>query len=204
MKFINISTPSHPDTFAMVDDEDFDRLNQWKWTAEKRRNGFYAMRVARVNGKKRTVRMHVEVLGPGADIDHRDGNGLNNQRANLRRCTPAENGWNVKKLSQRGKTSRFKGVSWSEKYCRWNAHIGLNGGKRNLGCYPSEELAAAAYNFAALDGCGEFAQLNDVRGISREQVDAARFRGNKRLAKTVPPTLAADAALEGVLREFER
>lgn len=186
MKLIDVSTPSHPNTFAMVGDEDFDRLNQWKWTAEKRRNGFYAMRVVRTDGKQRTVRMHVEVLGAGADIDHRDGNGLNNQKENLRRCTPAENGWNVRK-GRRGKTSRFKGVSWSEEYARWNAHIGLKNGKRNLGCYPTEELAAAAYNFAAIDSCGEFAQLNDVQGISREDVEAARFRGNRRIGPSVPP-----------------
>jgi hypothetical protein len=77
---------------AVVDEEDFDRLNKHKWYACKNGNTFYALRKSNVNGKRLTILMHREILGlkPGdPGVDHRDGNGLNNRRKNLRLASHA-------------------------------------------------------------------------------------------------------------------
>ena len=96
---------------------------------------------------------------PDEHIDHINGNGLDCRRENMRVCTNAENRRNMRKT--RG-ASRFKGVA----KCRtnanriWHAYIWFNNRKINLGCYPTEEEAARAYNAAALQYHGEFACLN--------------------------------------------
>lgn len=176
MKLIDISTKSHPNVFAMVDDDDFDHLSQWKWSVEKRRNTCYAIRCVRRDGKKTTIRMHVEIMGRQAlDIDHRDRNGLNNQRSNLRSATETQNMWNVAKWG--GKTSKYKGVSWCQKYGRWKSHIRMNGKRVYLGSYATEELAAAAYNYAVLRERGkEFGVINEGISIPEEIVKSSRLR----------------------------
>ncbi|KAB0579165.1 endonuclease [Ideonella dechloratans] len=158
MKLIDVSTPSYPDTHAMVDDADFEALNQWKWSAEKRSGTFYAIRCVRgPGGKKTTVRMHRQIVGEGVEVDHADGNGLNNQRENLRSCSVAENQQNRKRA--RG-TSQYKGVMWDRFHNRWKAKIIVNGERINLGSFMSEEDAALQYDAAAKEHFGEFASLN--------------------------------------------
>jgi hypothetical protein len=104
----------------------------------------------------RRVYMH-RMLVPGAErVDHRDGNGLNNQRANLRACTHAENMRNQR--PQRGR--RFKGA-YPAKGGRWRSYIKPPGqALRSLGTFATEEEAARAYDSAALAAYGEFARLN--------------------------------------------
>jgi len=158
MKLIDVSTRTYPNVFAMVDDADFDALSRWKWSAEKRSGTFYAIRsVPGKNGKRTTIRMHRQIVGDGIEVDHADGNGLNNQRANLRACSTAQNQQNRKRA--RG-TSQYKGVLWDRFHDCWKAKIIVNGERIHLGSFESEEVAARRYDLAAKEHFGEFTHLN--------------------------------------------
>lgn len=149
---------------ALVDDEDYEFLNQWKWYAHKGYGEhWYAVRKHTVNGKQVMIRMHYEILKTpkGMESDHKDGNGLNNQRYNLRVCTRAENQHNQKGYLET-KTSAFKGVSWHKKGNSWRAQIGLSNKRIHLGSFATELEAALAYNEAAKKYFGEFARLNQL------------------------------------------
>jgi hypothetical protein len=142
---------------AQVDDADFDWLSQWKWTAQRTAHGFYA---TRYDGD-RLVLMHRLINGTpeGMVTDHRDCNGLNNQRSNLRTATQLQNMMN--RRGKRGGTSRFKGV-WADPNPRnlklWRSAIRINGKLKYLGRFHNEEDAAAAYAAAARQHFGEFAR----------------------------------------------
>lgn len=140
-------------TEAVVDDEDFERLNRYRWHLVK---GY----PARHDGDGK-VYMHAEVLTPpeGMCIDHIDRDPLNNQRSNLRACSYAANMANSGK--RRGATSsRFKGVYWSRAAGKWAANIKVNRRIRYLGVFTSEEDAARAYDVAAREAFGEHAHAN--------------------------------------------
>lgn len=146
--------------YAIVDAVDYERISQWKWFADydKTCDIFYAKRRVNVNGKISHRRMHREVLPCDApQIDHRDGNGLNNRRSNLRPCTSAQNTYNTK--SRLHGKSIFKGISPLERG-RWRATICVSYKKHHLGCYGTQEDAARAYDAAAKKYFGEFARLN--------------------------------------------
>lgn len=145
--------------FAFVDDKDFDELSKYKWSLEKRRRTSYAKTNIKINGKWKVFRMHNLIVGAkkGQEIDHRDGNGLNNQRQNLRCCTRSQNCRNMRKT--RG-TSRYKGVCWDKNNKKWMAAIELNYEKIYIGRFDSEVRAAAAYDCRAIELFGEYAKLN--------------------------------------------
>ena len=148
--------------FAVVDDEDFERLSKFRWSAVNMGGRWYAYRYMK-NGEpnpRRGVPMHREIISTDKmDVDHIDGDGLNNSRANLRPASRAENLWNARKT--RGK-SRFKGVHFHSQNKKWRATIMANGKKHELGCHGTEEDAALAYNKAAAELFGNFARLNQV------------------------------------------
>ena len=147
---------------ALVDDEDFEQLFQFQWYADLIRGRWYVMRIAGLRGRKRRIYMHRDILGIplGVEVDHKDGNGLNNQRYNLRPATHAQN------LQNRGKpssnTSGYKGVSWFKRDGKWRACIGVDGRVIHLGYYDTAEEAARAYNEAAPKYHGKFAKLNEI------------------------------------------
>lgn len=146
---------------AQVDDEDFEELSKYKWFAHQRKGySFYAIR-HQYNGYRqyRDVKMHQQIMGIKGG-DHKDGNGMNNQRHNLRRCTHQQNCMNVRPRA--GCSSKFKGVSYHQQNERWRATIVLNGKQISLGCYATEEEAAVIYNRKAAEVFGEFARLNVV------------------------------------------
>ncbi len=150
---------------ALVDDEDYERvMAMGKWYATTSRKTFYASRYIPWNGGRKEVKMHRVILGvcdPKELIDHEDGNGLNNQRNNIRRCTNKDNLRN--QGLRKGNTSGFKGVSWDSKSKKWAARIHVNNRVRMyLGLFNCPIEAARAYNAAALIHHGEFARLNEI------------------------------------------
>jgi hypothetical protein len=143
---------------ALVDDSDFEWLNQWKWHASKNRHTFYAQRThRRTDGSRTSLRMHAIISG-GLGFDHADGDGLNNRRGNLRVASGTQNQGNKRK--QAGCSSRFKGVAWYKASKLWEAAIHKLGKRSNLGRFANEEDAARAYDKAAREYFGEFARLN--------------------------------------------
>jgi len=144
---------------ALVDDEDFEYLNQFKWCAMKGRSSFYAVRKIGIIGKKHNQSMHVEILN-GKGIDHIDHNGLNNQKSNLRLCSQSENCMNTKK--RENTSSIYKGVSFHNCTKKWLAQISINGRHIHIGLFVSEIEAAKAYNKKAIELFCEFANLNII------------------------------------------
>ena len=142
---------------ALVDNEDYNFFNRWNWYAWSSRGIFYAARTIKVNGKTKTIHLHREIMRTPENlkIDHRDGNGLNCQRHNMRNCTHSQNMSNRKPCG----TSKYLGVYiYRSKYIQ--VKITINGRSTYLGSSKNEEDAARIYDKAALKYHGEFANLN--------------------------------------------
>jgi hypothetical protein len=148
---------------AIVDEADFEWLSQWKWQSMKPHHIWYARRTVTPHGKSSTVYMHREILRVASDVyvDHIDGNGLNNTRANLRAATRSENLWNHK---SRTGSSQYKGVNFHTSRDQWQAQIKFNGKRKWLGYFNTPEEAAVAWDRAARELHGEFAFLNFPEG----------------------------------------
>jgi hypothetical protein len=144
---------------ALLDSRDHAYARQFSWWFD----GKYAVRALPRRGKKNSPLqlLQVFILGKkeGFEIDHRDGDGLNNTRKNLRWATHSQN------LANRPKpkgcfTSRFKGVSWHTQRGKWRASIKVNYKQISLGLWDDEKDAARAYNIFARRFFGCFAKLN--------------------------------------------
>lgn len=147
---------------AFVDPEDVVLVSGYSWHAECHRNGRWYAR-AYVRETDSYVRMHVLVGGrPG--LDHKDRNGLNNTKVNLRVATESQNRVNAGKRQQ-VTSSRFKGVSLDKRSGRWTAYVRISGKRRHLGCFAEEEEAARVYDDAAVRCFGEFAATNASLGL---------------------------------------
>ena len=148
---------------AIVDDEDYDYLNQFKWCANKMKGKFYVVgNILLPTNKKTRTSMHRFIMKPEKCmvIDHLDGNPLNNQKNNLRICTHAENMRNSK-ININNK-SGYKGVSYQKDRNNYRASIKFNNKKINIGDFIDPIDAARAYNAAALKYHGEFAHINKI------------------------------------------
>lgn len=146
---------------ALVDDADYEWLNQWKWHYNTRG---YAKRT-QTKPVRREIAMHriITDAPEGMDVDHINGNKLDNRRENLRVVTHKANCRNQRRYSNSKK--RFKGV-FIDSRCsvrKFFAQIVVDGKKHTIGYFATEEEAAAAYNKAASKFFGEYAQLNDVK-----------------------------------------
>jgi hypothetical protein len=150
--------------FAIVDAADYEWLSKRKWHAQlvegRKYPKFYALgKGQRVNEKNPVVSMHRLILGvtdPLVEVDHIDGNSLNNSRSNLRLATRMQN--SVNRSLQKNNTSGFKGVHWHGAGGGWASSIRIGNGKRkNLGIFATPQEAHAAYVDAAKIYHGEFA-----------------------------------------------
>jgi len=148
--------PLARDKFIIVDAADYYWLAQYRWFIENGAKTSYASR--RYNGKR--IKMHREIMNAPANlvVDHIDHNGLNNCRSNLRLCSLAQN--NCNRLSIRGGTSKYKGISWSKTRKRWIVKIQLNQKTYHIGQFKNEIDAAKAYDKRAKELHGQFACLN--------------------------------------------
>jgi hypothetical protein len=140
---------------ALVDDDDYELVSRYKWhvCARPKKRCTYAITNIWKDERRTTIEMHVLVMGR-AGVDHKDFDGLNNQRVNLRFATQQEQLRHTR--SYRGSSSRFKGVSWHKGNQRWTAQIRIDGRLRHLGSFTSEEDAARAYAATAIDVHGDF------------------------------------------------
>lgn len=151
--------------FTLVDNADYEWLNQYKWFSNISNRCIYAARWIRLlkRGKQKVIKMHRFILGvtdSKLQVDHIDHNGLNNQRSNLRIVTASQNGSNRRpKINGR---SKYIGVCWDKKQNKWYAQLKKDSKVFNLGRYSNEIEAALAYNEAAKKYHGEFSNLNKI------------------------------------------
>lgn len=159
--------------FAMVNDEDYENVNQWQWHIITGSKSLYVARqISLGNSKQKQIKMHRQLLNvtdKDINVDHIDHDGLNNQRSNLRKCTKSQN--NKNRESNVKSKSRYVGVCptiWKTKngkiYKYWIACININNKQTYLGSFPytdkGEILAAKKYDEQAKIHYGNFANLN--------------------------------------------
>ena len=142
---------------TVVDDEDHARLSKYEWYAAKMGNSYYACRKSHDH---KVIYMSREILGITDSTvltDHKNRNGLDNQKHNLRLATK---GQNVHNSAAIGGASKYKGVNKSRN--KWRAQIYVCGKNTHIGCFKTEDEAAIAYNIVASKAFGEFAYLNTI------------------------------------------
>jgi hypothetical protein len=150
---------------ALVDAEDYDRLvSMGRWHLHS--GGYAAKSYRHPGGRSDVVFMHRVILNApkGVEVDHINGDKLDNRKANLRIADRYGNARNTRKI--RVGTSRYKGVCWKRRSDRWYASIKANGRHVFLGHFDTEEDAARVYNEAAKRYFGDFARLNQIAGES--------------------------------------
>lgn len=157
-----IQIPLSQDKFALIDEGDAELISRYKWHAIRvnPRKSFYARTVLWSIGRRYwRIRMQNLILHApdGFLVDHKDGDGLNNTRSNLRIATMAQN--NAARPSAPGR-SGYRGVIWDSGKRRWRARISENNHDITLGCFADPAEAAAVYDAAARKLHGEFAQVN--------------------------------------------
>jgi len=151
---------------ALVDDDDFERLNQHKWHYFGL--GYAARHGSKQKGSKEInyILMHREIMNfpEKTGVDHKNHNGIDNRKENLRICGQDKNLMNTRIRSDN--KSGFKGVSWNKEKNKWVVHIRINCKTIHVGYYSDKRKAAMAYNEAAKRYFGEFACINNIQEIT--------------------------------------
>lgn len=143
--------------FAIVDEEDFERVDSLNWSCKKHRHTYYSD--TNINGK--VVKLHrfiMEIFDPKIQIDHKNGNGLHCYKSNLRNATQSQNSMNQQ--PQKNRTSQYKGVWLNKNNSNYVSKIHLNGKRVHIGVFTNEVDAAKAYDEKAKELFGEFARFN--------------------------------------------
>ena len=158
---------------ALVDSQDYNWLSQFKWRAQKsgkRPDAFYAVRNITIEKRRTTIQMHRQIMHPphGLEIDHKNNNGLDNRRSNLRFCTRSQNMANSR--GHRRRRSSFKGVSFHKEFKKWRAIITKNKKNLHLGFFRSQVRAAKAYDDKAKELFGQFARPNFPHTLRRKNI----------------------------------
>lgn len=148
---------------TIVDDADYPALQVYSWCYKRCGTLQYAARGTKNNGLQKTILMHRAILNApdGIEVDHINGNGLDNRRCNLRLVSSSQNHFNQRK-QQRQTSSQYKGVYWHQRDKVWMARIQAFGSDHYIGSFRSEREAALAYNKAAIKFHGEYAKLNQL------------------------------------------
>jgi hypothetical protein len=150
---------------AIIESDDLEKVSQYKYHAMRHGNTWYAAR----STKGGTVFMHEDIIGvkEGFEIDHKNGNGLDCRRENLRHCTRSQNLANQRRRKYKG-SSKYKGASYKKQKRKWAAQIRVNGKNIWLGYFETEIEAAQAYDLAAIEHFGTFARINEY---SRKELE---------------------------------
>jgi hypothetical protein len=146
--------------YALVNDEDFEKVNQHNWCATPKRYTWVACRSVWYDGRNHMVYMHRVITGAvhGELVDHINGNGLDNQRHNLRICTKAQNNQN-RRRAQSTNTSGYRGVFYEKNIRKWRAQISMDNKNIHLGVFTSKANAARVYKRASRALYGEFSPI---------------------------------------------
>lgn len=164
---IPIKSKAYGEKLFFIDGEDFKIISEYKWSlCRGSKNGnLYVVRgkYDKINKKIKSIKLHRFILDcpSGLEVDHIDGNTLNNCRSNLRICKTKENGRNRKKCFKKT-SSIYKGVYFNKPCGKFIASIRFNKKFIYLGLFNTEEEAAKVYNEAAIKYHGEFANLNII------------------------------------------
>ena len=141
---------------VMVDDADFEHLNQFHWHTD--RYGVVSSWFGSKDNKRMLMSRFIMNAPDNLEVDHKDGNRLNNQRSNLRFATSSQNKMN--RGPRIDNTSGYKGVSWHKQRKKWTARIMANDKYISLGLFNNILDAAKSYNLAAKKYHKEFAWLS--------------------------------------------
>ena len=158
---IPLHSPSYPDMFATIDEEDADKVSGFRWNVRKDVYTFYARAAVRLGDRRqKTVAMHRLIMScpDGMEVDHINLDGLDNRKENLRISHHSQNVAN--QYLRTSNTSGYKGVYWESRKGWWRAQIRSRGRSWVLGIFDDPILAAIAYDEAARVLHGEFARFN--------------------------------------------
>ena len=158
----------------IVDSKDYDFLNKYKWYIVEG----YAKTSIKIDGKWKQISIHRLITNANDNdiIDHRDGDTLNNRRENLRIATVSQNAMNKKKTDKKC-TSSYKGVRRKNDY--WESYIYIDGKQNYLGAFTNECASANCYNYHANIHFKEFARLNSVEYMNKEEWEKHRITKDK-------------------------
>lgn len=158
--------PLTQNKFAIIDDSDYKMISKHRWCAHKEGNCYYAgTNIKLSSGQKRFRTMHRFILPSTYNlvVDHIDCNGLNNCRSNLRLISRGLNAGRQRVQKKKGKSSKYKGVSFYKSRNKWRSAITKNDKCKHLGYFKTENDAAHAYNEMANKFFGKYAILNEIK-----------------------------------------
>jgi len=158
--------PLNQGLYALVDAEDWPKVSRFNWRARKIGRNYYAQAPDYTGGKRRDLLLHRVIMNLPDAIDHRNGDGLDNRRCNLRPADRTQNLGN-QRISVRNK-SGFKGVGWHQRDRKWRAYLVVNKRQQHLGYFNSPAEAAKAYDRAARQHFRDFACLNFPESCERQ------------------------------------